>query len=506
MRERTLPGPTSRRLVRFGYGLFTFVFAAITFGVTIVNVEYRYHVWLLLPGVVLYLLAAAALWRLLGAREVSLARLYRSLLPLMLLGMGTMQLLLGSFLRFSPIFDLEALFQGAIEWTETGTFTDYTYYYYIFPNNLGGMALLRLVFGVARLLGVSDYFWMATVFNSLMTLAAMAVSSLLCRRLFGPKGGIFCLLLFATSPPFYLMAPVFYTDSLTLLFPVLIVYLYCCLLERKGPAGRMGFTVLIGIAAAIGMLIKFTVVIALIAVLLHSLLTRRLRETLCLGGTAACIIALSFFLFNSMIYGRHLDSETAKSENTPYSHWIMMGLRGDGSYHNDDFLYTRSFDDPDERRDAVAAEIRNRLKENGVVGSIALAARKSLRCFGDSTLALSDFLDDRPESLGSLHEWVLYAGQHYIWYQTLCGIPFCSMLILLVLSGVQAIRSKTTDGFFVPQLALLGLLAFLLLWETSGRYILNFTPLMAVCAAEGMPLLADRVTAAVGKYKRVSVS
>ena len=43
------------------------------------------------------------------------------------------------FLRFDPIYDLEAVFKGAISWVETGNFTDYdsntchANYFYIFP-------------------------------------------------------------------------------------------------------------------------------------------------------------------------------------------------------------------------------------------------------------------------------------------------------------------------------------------------------------------------------------
>ena len=41
-------------------------------------------------------------------------------------------------LRFVPSFDLDAIYWGALEWLQTGTFAGYYDYFDWFPNNLGG--------------------------------------------------------------------------------------------------------------------------------------------------------------------------------------------------------------------------------------------------------------------------------------------------------------------------------------------------------------------------------
>ena len=69
-----------------------------------------------------------------------------------------LQLIFGFRIRFEPIWDLEAIYKGAITWVEQGTFTGYssdtchTDYFYIFPNNLGSMAFLAGIFKISNTL------------------------------------------------------------------------------------------------------------------------------------------------------------------------------------------------------------------------------------------------------------------------------------------------------------------------------------------------------------------
>ena len=49
-------------------------------------------------------------------------------------------------LRFQPSFDLDAIYGGAIQWLETGSFPNYYDYFDWFPNNLGGLMFLYVLF------------------------------------------------------------------------------------------------------------------------------------------------------------------------------------------------------------------------------------------------------------------------------------------------------------------------------------------------------------------------
>ena len=66
---------------------------------------------------------------------------------------------------------------------------------------------------------------------------------------------------------------------------------------------------------------------------------------------------------------------------------------------------------------------------------------------------------------------------------------------LAVMSALEkllaALKKKYTEParFMAPYIAFFGLALFLLMWETSGRYITNYIPILFICAAQGPELL-----------------
>ncbi|MBE7026223.1 MAG: hypothetical protein E7410_01450 [Ruminococcaceae bacterium] len=155
---------------------------------------------------------------------------YAKILLVAVLFIFGVQMLMLYLLRFEPAWDMEAIYRGAISWVETGSFTDYFSatchkdYFYIFPNNLGSLSFLALIFKVANLFGIQDYFTVAGVVNSLLLSVSVILAATISKRFFGAVGGLFTLLFFLCSAPFYMMAPVFYTDALSLAFPLLTCF------------------------------------------------------------------------------------------------------------------------------------------------------------------------------------------------------------------------------------------------------------------------------------------
>ena len=78
-------------------------------------------------------------------------------------------------------------------------------------------------------------------------------------------------------------------------------------------------------------------------------------------------------------------------------------------------------------------------------------------------------------------------------------------MLLAVFSAIEgllrAARGKEEKaGFMAPYIAFFGLAIFLLMWETSGRYITNFIPVLFICAASG-PKLLDKIIFKIKRYK-----
>lgn len=418
-------------------------------------------------------------------------RIYPLCLLLLILVMGLVQLFLIEKLRFSPAFDLDAIYGGAIEWVEKGSFPSYYDYFDWFPNNLGGLCFFFLIFKLGSVFS-SDYFFMAACANEILVLLTVLFISLSAKKMWGCGFGLLALLITAGMLPFWFMTDAFYTDSLSVLFPVLLFYISLYIRESN-TRDRLGYLLLSAFVVALGAFLKPTVLIMGVAVFLTFLLEGKWKR----AGEYAIILCglyLVFrFLFRFYMYHTHLDPALAEVKNTPLAHWIMMGLKGDGGYNPDDYEFTRFFSDPRQRNAALAEEIKNRIGERGFGGMIALYGVKLFRALGDGTLGLSDFLDDNPQTQTVLHQYILYEGCYYEKYRNCCNVVFYACLLLATLGLIRNVRKsivKNNMRYCMGELSLAlafgGIVIFLMHWETSPRYITNFVPVIILLAVGGI--------------------
>lgn len=481
-------------LYKFFYAA-VFCAFALVFGRVLLFDSYNPAVLLLclIPAVGLIVLAH----KLLTKHQSAIDRYYRAILIGFLSLYGLLVLVNGFLLRFTPSFDLDAVYGGAVQWLEDGSFSDYYEYYGYFPNNLGAMTVLHLVFSLAARVGVSDFFAVGIVFNSALLTATALVTSLTCKKLRGSVGGVLALVLFALCLPFWFMGAAFYTDSLSVLFPVLFYYLYLLFKEQTVWKKRLLTACGMALALTIGMLIKFTVLIVLVAVVIDALLCLNWKQVCRFVICCGLLTTAAFSALNAYMYSVHLDKAECEELHTPYLHWVMMGLQNSGQYNAEDYEYTRSYP-PEERNQACLARIQERVQTLGPLGLARLFVDKAAVCFGDGSYALSDFLDDAPAHNITLHQYILYAGAHYRAYQHLTTGILLAVYLFLLWGAAKCLRKNAGSRVLselAPRLATLGILVFLLFWETSGRYFTNFVPLMLVCAVLSL-----------GSEKRTAVS
>lgn len=411
------------------------------------------------------------------------------------LGLGVLlitNIICGYLLRYEPIFDLGAIYTGAIQWVETGNFMEHinwtcdANYFYFFPNNLGGMTFLYVFFKTASVFGIGDYYAVAIIANAILTALTVLLTILICKKILGICESLIALLCFLLFPPFYFMSAVFYTDALSLVFPILIIYIYLKFLETESKKGKVFYLLLIGISCAVGMLVKFTVLIALIAAIIHYSLNKGILRALIVSAACAMLIIGVFAGFEQYMYANHLDESTAEKLRTPYSHWIMMSLAGDGRYNPQDYAFTRSFEDPNVRSKAIRAKIKARIEEQGITGMLQLFYEKESLAFGDGTLAQSDFLDDGPQHTTFLHKFLLYDSQYYEIYRYFASGIYFAFLFFACIAAYFSMKRKTANETLIPILCLCGIMMFLAFWEVTGRYATNYVPLLFLSAVHGL--------------------
>lgn len=393
------------------------------------------------------------------------------------------QIGIGLSMRYVPAWDLDAIYGGAIEWVETSTFSSYTEYFQYFPNNLGGLLFYAALFKPVQLLGGTDYFAAAVVANSVLITGTAALTVWIASKWYGASGALWALAAIGLYAPVYFMGAVFYTDTLSMIFPVAVLALNLRMSEARG-AQKYLWAAAMGAVLAAGMRIKFTVLIAFVAVAIDAALHFRRRTLLPLAAALAIAVG-SYAAVGWIFYPAYLDPAAAAEMNTPIIHWIMMGLRGSGGYNPEDYAFTRSFTDPAMRDAAIWAEIRHRVRTLGGCGMAKLWGSKWAVCFGDGTFVLDSFLDDTPLTRSWAHEFVMRDGRFFPLYNRIAQAVWDA---LLVLSGGAALRSAVRERGAFPAapaiLAIVGIALFALMWESSSRLVLNFWP-VTVLAASG---------------------
>ena len=404
-------------------------------------------------------------------------------------------------LRFDPIYDLEAIYRGGEGWGVYGElmrFTSHTFdpnYFYRWHNNLGGAAFLAVYFKLVHALGCRDLFLAAAGLNAFLSALCIFVTAQAGRRLGGEAVGAVAALCLLFTPPMWFSAAVFYTDFLTILFPVLAFWLFLRGQGQKTLRKSAVWYLLAGLSAGLGAMLKPTVGIVTVAVIVILLLWRRPGHAAVFALCAALCVCVFRLALDSAVYPAQLDKTTAQRVNTPVLHWVMMGMQGDGGWNAEDDGFTQSFDGPVEKQRQVAGRLCQRLQAMDGVDALALLRRKMEKCFCNGTYDLHAFLDDRPQNDTALRHFLMPDSAGYDNYRHLCnGVEMGIFALSLLGSAALCVKKRVDYRMLVPPLCILGLAMFLCLWETNARYIVNYLPMLALCAAQGMRQAISKVS------------
>lgn len=469
-----------------------YILFAVCFTFVIINVVFnnKYHETSYLIAVTPLCIAGLCLiYKLLGRYEPFLEKNYNKILLIFTAVMFIFEMTIGLILRHDTGFDIGAVNKGAVEWVETGTFAGYYDYFYGCPNNLGPMAFFFVFFKIASFIGITDFYAVAVFLDSVMVVTSMALVSLICRKYSSSgKVGIFALVLFALSAQFWFMGAANYTDIMSMLFPVLAYWLYIKSKEYQGKRQLLMY-LLAGISLAVGSLNKFTAFIMAIAIIIDMCFSEKWQRVIEFSICAIGATALLTMCFNGYIYSTHLDRDMARQNNRPYTHWVMMGLNGNGLYNPGDFQFTDGIADPDERKEKVNEEVINRIKNLGVPGIYNLIANKSAVNFGDGTYGIADCVSFDPlNNFREIRKWITHGSEHYSTYSHYVTSMHISIMLFMLIGAYALMVSKTKrrKQMLAPYLAIFGVWLFLLCWESNRRYFSNFAPIIIMCSALGM--------------------
>lgn len=458
------------------------------------------------------LLAAfsAAVWMTgkISRKKQKEQRFWRALSGILLLLIGAGLLFAGRELKVYPGWDFGAVWQGAEEIAENGVFSESSNWYFTtYPNNVALCLFLAVFFKLFG--GFASSITLGILLNIALILMGLVFLYLLAEKLYGGRAAFLALLCCAFFLPFYMHAPIFYTDTFALPFVTgtFLSYQY-----RKKDSRWLLLTAAV---LAAGYKVKGSLGVILPALLIHIWLHRepaaeRLKKSLFLLVPFLLLVGLLTTAPQKMPF---FDASDKEKNEFPVEHWIAMGLTGSGGYNADVYWMTASVEGKEEKKAVDRAYIREKLDEYGVAGMLRHLKDKIFFTWGDGVYFAPEKLRRDPIKESPLHSWVLYDGADYS-----KTYLYCSGVQILILAGIllsvlgNFLGRGEIKEIQAMQIAVFGLFLFLLIWETRSRYLVNFVPVFFLLGIDGTlrvrdlaaVLLRKRLTENAGKIRRVS--
>ena len=431
-------------------------------------------------------------------KKIQKVKIRKYMFVLLFLVIVVLQIASGYFFKVIPAWDFGSVYNEANVLSKPIRNLEYFCRY---PNNIPIMFILKTIFYICKTLGLRHTLNIGIAINIIAIDLAIIILVLVIKELLGKEKAFFTLLFVSIMPIIYLAVPIFYTDTFSMLFPILIIYTYIKLKKEENKKKKTIYSILLGIVTVLGMNIKITVAITFIAIIIYELLLCKKQEIKnILYSVFALITVIILILLEVTIFKfTFKDLEKLQNESFPVTHFIMMALSRSGRYNPQDVKFTASFTTKEEKINANIEEIKARLGEYDTFEKLINFIRvKELQIWKDGTYFMPTLLSQYNVRDGKIHD--LIYGKGYIWISKLQR----EILMVLVLIATFYKRKEKDEGInIISRLSMLGLIIFFSFWEISSRYIINYIPILTLIEILGIDVLNNRIIELKEKIKKI---
>ncbi|MEG2394363.1 MAG: glycosyltransferase family 39 protein, partial [Ruthenibacterium sp.] len=314
-----------------------------------------------------------------------------------------LQAVLAHSVYYQPGWDVSILTEGGYWLAHDKGMVDPAYFRQ-YPNNVPLLMVWAYVSKLLFALGGTDFLFAEIMLCTVAINAAVFFVYLLADRFCGAPVALTAA---ALCVPFLCLAPwivIPYSDTATLLFPVLAFWLWCRADDAPGLRARILWYLGAGLVVGIGYSLKPTVFIVCIAFALADLLGARpahtgsggaaaaapLRERLfCLGAMLAVVFVLmagSSFLCRRVLYASGVTEADLDRYAFPATHFFNMGLSESispvsggtvyGKWYGDDVLLAGDAPTHADKVQATLHAAGEKLRAMGPLGYLSYLNRK----------------------------------------------------------------------------------------------------------------------------------
>ncbi len=477
------------------YILFACRFGLLIFNILFANVYFDYKWYISLIIGVCWTVFFSLVYKVVRSNISVIENNRNKFIILMCIILTVTQFFMWNFCAGYPTRDFERVFTGAYNYTITGEILDpYLDYFYKFPNNMPLTIIYQFIFrAVYRVFGTGvNFFVIGAVFNGICIICAYVFTYLAVENLSDTKTAVMAVLVLYFCLPLQTYISIFYTDTTTMLYPPMMLYFYSKIKDEENLKKALPYIIAMCGLTAVGIKIKYSVSIMLIAVVICLFIRFDFRKIIAVILSIALSYSIVSAVIDGFMYKNILEKEKAADWSTPFLAWIAMGMGGDGTHNSNDNHFIWSFETQEERERAAKWQLQTRLEHMGFKGYIQFLNKKMVRSFGSGNLDYINTVSDSPMKQNVAIDILNKDGKYNPVFDNIIQGYHIMIFIFIAISGIYGIRNKKRE-FFARQVAALGMFLFLLLWEAGTRYLLNYYPIFIISSLPAMISVMEKI-------------
>ena len=403
------------------------------------------------------------------------------------------------YLSVNPGWDFGVLFNNASDYANTGTIQNSVYpgYFQYFPNNIMLFQIMVLFIKLGNILGINALF-SCYIMNILFIDLALLLLFLVLKKKFNTATGFAGLIITFFFLPLFLYTPIFYSDTMSLFIPLMILLLYLNVDETNVKKNYTIFA-LLGFLLFLGVQLKLSSIFILIAVMVDYIMNHKQIFI------NICLMLLTFVMFNILFNSTVVNNPkySFKYNNYgsyPFTHWIMMGVEdidhdnsfrnSYGGYSEEDYNLSRKFEMGKDAIKFNILEYLNRVNKMGLIGYGEFLTKKSVNIWTDGYYFADIKLDLNPRNTDNALRNIIYNNSitKNLLINFTQGVQYSFILIMLF--GIFKRIKYKSEQFDYLLLTIIGLFIFFLFWEARSRYLFNYIPIFIIVIIQS--LVGDR--------------
>lgn len=403
-----------------------------------------------------------------------------------------LSIIIGYNLRVNPTWDMGEVYKIATSYVQTGNYNiDYLLTY---PNNIMITLIYVLVFKIASIFSLSNFVVVATVFNGFIITLTVLFTYKIAELLFDKKKALMILLIMLFTTPLYLHVAIYYTDSLSMFFSTLNLFLVLKVEKSKANKSRILFQLLLALSIVIGWKLKLTSVFVIIAVIVFYFLKGIKKQQAKKFLLVIPMIIILLVPYNILVNKNIKNDERYDICNVPLEYWILIGLDGKGIFNDDIFSYMKSFKTVEEKKIAEREQIKIKIEQYDVISFMKHLTEKLKFAWTDGTYFAPEKLKREPINKNILHEIVLPERKYSSIYKYFPQCMHMGLIIFIIISCINIIKKNDFKSKkMILLISMYGLMVFLLIWENRSRYILTMLPIFLLLGVDGIDYLSKLI-------------